>query len=332
MLKTKIPVILNNFKGKKIIVWGDIILDEYIYTSTGRISREAPVLVTEYEYNDLKPGGAGNVIMNLKSMGAEPIPAGFVGDDADGVELKKILADSLIDVSNLVEVKGYKTPKKSRILSGSDNTKKQQILRIDLLNKDDIPGTHVSILEKRLKNLADSADIFLVSDYLKRSVEPVMFSNVIEELKGKTIIIDSREHLLEYKGVTYATPNEPEIKNLFPGIRFDKKEDFVEAGTELLNRLNCRGIVLKRGHKGMIVFEKNKEPVNIPIYGSQNIVDVTGAGDTVISLLSLALSAGADLVLSAQLANIGASMVVMKEGAYPLGLKEFREELGDISF
>lgn len=326
-----IPGLLNNFKGKKVIVWGDIILDEYVYTSTGRISREAPVLVTEYEYNELKPGGAGNVIMNLKSLGAEPVPVGFVGNDADGVELKKSLADNLIDISNLVEVNGYKTPKKSRILSGSDNTKKQQVLRIDFLNNKDIPDTQISLLEQKLAGLADTADILLISDYLKKSVVPELFRVILENFRGKTVIIDSREHLLDYKGVTYATPNEPEIKSLFPGIRFETKEDFFNAGNELVNRLNAKGVVLKRGHKGMIVFEKDKKPVEIPIYGSQDIVDVTGAGDTVISLLSLSLSAGADLVLSARLANTGASMVVMKEGAYPLGLEELGDELGRVS-
>lgn len=323
--------ICESFIGKKIVVWGDIILDEYILTSSRRTSREAPVLVTEFESNIFKLGGAGNVVMNLKSLGADPVPVGFAGKNNSGKELMTILNSSGIDNSGLVLTENYKTPKKSRILSGSDNTRKQQILRIDTLNNSDIEKHALDQLYERLLLLIPDSDIVIVSDYLKESVTPVMFEKLKEIFPEKIFILDSRENLLEFNGVAYVTPNEPEIKKLFPSNKFRSTDEFINSGKELMNRLNCKGVVLKRGHKGMIVFEENNPPELIPIHGSSEIVDVTGAGDTVISLIGLGLSSGLSLLKSARLANIGASVVVMKEGAYPLKPEEIESELSGVT-
>ncbi len=319
------------FRGKKIIVWGDFILDEYIYTSTGRISREAPVLVTEYEESCFMLGGAGNVVHNLKSLGAEPVPVGFIGDDEAGERIRNIFSDLSIDTSYLSVVKGFTTPRKSRILSGRDNSRKQQVLRIDYLNKD-IPGSaEYEELSGKLRSLLNNADLLLVSDYLKESVIPDIFAGIVNNFPDVSSIVDSRENLLKFKGVTYVTPNEPEIRNLFPSIRFRTTRDFIKAGQTLMSVLNCRGVVQKRGHKGMIVFEKNEDPVELPIHGVTEIVDVTGAGDTVISLLSLSIASGIGLLNSARISNIGASIVVMKEGAYPLKADELKIEISSVS-
>jgi len=319
--------ILHGFKGKKIIVWGDLILDEYIYTTTSRISREAPVLVTEFDSNEYILGGAGNVVMNLKTLGAVPIPAAFVGTNEDGKNLAKILEKNDVTTDYLVELEGYRTPKKSRILSGGENTKKQQVLRIDTLNKPQIEKTAYEKIESILLELLETVDYLILSDYLNKSVMPEVLAGLTGRFPGKTFIIDSRRNLQDFRGISIATPNEPEIKQLFPGKKFLSQEDFFDAGTELLERLNAKGIILKRGHKGMIVFERGKAPELIEIHGSSDIVDVTGAGDTVISVVSLALAAGADLVSAAKLATMAAGMVVMKEGAYPIGYHELEDEL-----
>lgn len=318
---------LDSFENKKVVVWGDFILDEYIFTTTSRVSREAPVLITELDSKEFIPGGAGNVIMNVKSLGGYPIPVGFTGKDADGEVLKEILKNSSITPDYIVSLEDYKTPKKSRILSGRENTKKQQILRIDTLNKAGIEEYHYKKIEKNLFELLGEIDVLIISDYLYQSVKPHLFKKIKKEFLGRKIIIDSRNNLLEFKNVTYATPNEPEIKKMFPGYNFFSEEDFFSAGNDLLNIIAAEGIIVKRGHKGMIVFEKGKAPVKIDIHGSADIVDGTGAGDTVISVVSLAHSAGADLFSSAQLANIAGGFVVMKEGAYPISLKELRNEL-----
>ncbi len=319
--------ILRGFKGKKIIVWGDLILDEYIYTTTSRISREAPVLVTEFDSNEYILGGAGNVVMNLKALGAVPIPAAFVGTDNDGKNLAKILENNSVTTEYLIELDGYRTPKKSRILSGGENTKKQQVLRIDTLNKSRIENTAYEKIETTLLELLETTDFLILSDYLCKSVTPGVLAAITEGFPGKMFISDSRRNLQDFRNVSIATPNEPEIKQLFPGKKFLSQQDFFDAGAELLQQLDAKGIILKRGHKGMIVFEKDKTPELIDIHGSSNIVDVTGAGDTVISVISLALAAGADLVSAAKLATTAAGMVVMKEGAYPIGYQELENEL-----
>jgi rfaE bifunctional protein kinase chain/domain len=323
----RLKEILGTFKDKRIIVWGDLILDEYIYTTTGRISREAPVLVTEFESNSFRLGGAGNVVMNINALGAAPVPVGFVGNNMDGEILRNILESHSISTDFLVSPQDFRTPKKSRILSGGDHTKKQQVLRIDTLNRSGIDKNAYRKLESTLSQLLEEIDLMIMSDYLHQSVSPPVLKKLRESFPAKTVIIDSRNHLPKFKDISIATPNEPEIKTIFPGRNFFHDEDFYFAGKELLERLNARGIIIKRGHKGMIVFEREKEPEVIGIHGSTDIVDVTGAGDTVISVLGLALSAGADLVSSAKLANTAAGFVVMKEGAYPIGLQELEHEL-----
>jgi rfaE bifunctional protein kinase chain/domain len=319
--------LLDFFRNKKVVVWGDFILDEYIFTTTGRVSREAPVLVTELESKEYIPGGAGNVVMNVKNLGAHPIPVGFTGKNEDGTILKEIFKKNSITPDYIISLENYRTPKKSRILSGRENTKKQQVLRIDTLNKSEIEESYFREIEKALLELLREIDVLIISDYLYESVKPLIFKKIKEEFPTKKIIIDSRNNLPEFKNVTYATPNEPEVKKMFPNNNFHTEEDFFRAGQELLGNIEAEGIILKRGHKGMVVFEKGKKPVTIDIHGSSNIVDGTGAGDTVISVLSLALSVGGDLFSSARLANFAAGIVVMKEGAYPISLKELQDEL-----
>ncbi len=318
---------LENFKNRKVVVWGDLILDEYIYTSTSRISREAPVLVTEFEANDYKLGGAGNVIMNIKALGADPVPVGLVGNDADGRTLEAILTTKGISTQYLVKETGYKTPKKSRILSGGDNTKKQQVLRIDTLNKIKLDAALYEKLESNICRLLETTDLLILSDYLYESVKPEIFQNIKTKYPNKLYIVDSRKHFLKFGHVSIATPNEPEIKKIFPDKLFYSEDDFHAAGHELMEKLDAKGIILKRGHKGMLVFERDASPRPIDIFGSADIVDVTGAGDTVISVLGLGLLSGADLYSSAQLANIAAGYVVMKEGAYPISSEELNHVL-----
>jgi len=323
----KLKSILERIKNKRVIVWGDLILDEYIYTSTGRVSREAPVLVTEWESTAFKAGGAGNVVMNIKTLGAFPTPLAFTGAQADGLALKNILRENGITTDYLIEWEGYNPPKKSRILSGSENTRKQQILRIDTLNRSDIEEEHYRKIEKHLRELLPQHDLLLISDYLGESVKADLAARIRAQFPEKMIIIDSRDNLLDFTGIDVATPNELEIKKIFPNRKFQAKEDFYMAGQELIDALQAEGIVLKRGHKGMIVFEKGRRPRDIDIHGSPDIVDVTGAGDTVIAVIGLALAGGADLFSAARLANIAAGIAVMKEGAYPLGFQELADEL-----
>lgn len=320
--------IIRDFQDKKVVVWGDLILDEYLYTTTSRISREAPVLITEFESNEFKPGGAGNVVMNIKTLGAVPIPVGFIGKNLDGEIIKDILKSNHISSDYLIELDNYRTPKKSRILSGGENTKKQQVLRIDTFNRSQISEDDYLQLEDMISQLLKQFDYLVISDYLLKSVTPASFKRIRQKHPSTCVILDSRYNLHDFKGLSIATPNEPEIKQVFPSHPFYTDKDFLDAGYELMNLLDARGIVLKRGHQGMIVFERDKTPFKIDIHGSANIVDVTGAGDTVIAVSSLSLAAGADLVSAARLSNIAAGIAVMKEGAYPIHKDELEYELG----
>ncbi len=326
-MQTSLSSIVSRFKNKRIVVWGDLILDQYVYTSAGRVSREAPVLVTEFERNEYRLGGAGNVVMNLRTLGAEPLPVGFVGKDPSGGILLDLLREQGIATSHLVPADGFQTPLKSRILSGGDNTKKQQILRIDTLP----PGpagerARLKLIKSLFTALAES-DLLVLSDYLGQTVVPGLFQSLRNRFPEKRCVLDSRNNLLGFPGVTLATPNEPEIKGLFPERRFLDEGDFLAAGSELLERLGASGVILKRGHRGMLVFSRGEKPVSLDIFGTSQIVDVTGAGDTVLAVLGLCLAGGASLLDSARLANIAGGIVVMHEGAYPVRRRELQDAL-----
>jgi rfaE bifunctional protein kinase chain/domain len=326
-MQSTLKSIVSRFKNKKIAVWGDLILDEYVYTSAGRVSREAPVLVTEFEANEYLLGGAGNVVMNLLSLGAVPVPVGFVGKDAAGGTLRDLLVQNGISVGHLLKTDNFRTPLKSRILAGGDNTKKQQILRIDTLPPDSVGAGPYCKLVKTLLAVMRDCDLLIISDYLGKTVLPGIFRTLKKEFPDRISALDSRSHLLDFSGVSLATPNEPEFKNAFPHQKFVTDDDFIKAGSELLEKLAVDGIVLKRGQRGMLVFSRGQKTAVLDIYGTAQIVDVTGAGDTVLAVLGLGLAAGASLLDAARLANIAGGIVVMHEGAYAVGLQELLNAL-----
>jgi D-glycero-beta-D-manno-heptose-7-phosphate kinase len=326
-MQPSLKSIVSRFKNKKIAVWGDLILDEYVYTSAGRVSREAPVLVTEFEENEYLLGGAGNVVMNLLTLGAVPMPVGFIGRDAAGDTVRDLLVKNRISTDHLVKIDRFRTPLKSRILAGGDNTKKQQILRIDTLPPDIISEAAYRRMVKTLMAVMPDCDLLIISDYLGKTVTPGIFRALKKAFPDKISALDSRNHLLHFPGVSLATPNEPEVKNIFPQRKFAADDDFLRAGAELLDNLAAEGIVLKRGQKGMLVMPRGEKASILDIYGTAQIVDVTGAGDTVLAVLGLGLAAGASLLDAARLANIAGGIVVMHEGAYPVGLQELLDAL-----
>ena len=326
-MQTSLSSIISGFRNKKVAVWGDLILDQYVFTSAGRVSREAPVLVTEFEKHEYRLGGAGNVVMNLCTLGAVPLPVGFVGKDASGEVLLSLLREQGVATGHLVAADGFATPLKSRILAGGDNTKKQQILRIDTLPPGLVGERARLRLVKALQAALAVSDLLVISDYLAQAVGTAVFHPLRKKFPELPIVIDSRANLLDFPGVTLATPNEPEIKSLFPDRKFLRDDDFVGAGTELRKRLEARGVILKRGHRGMLVFDRGEKAVTLDIFGTAQIVDVTGAGDTVLAVLALGLASGASLLDSARLANIAGGIVVMHEGAYPVRRRELQDAL-----
>jgi rfaE bifunctional protein kinase chain/domain len=326
-MPTTLSAIVSRFKNKRIVVWGDLILDQYVFTSAGRVSREAPVLVSEYEKSEYRLGGAGNVVMNLLTLGAVPLPVGFVGQDPSGEILLGLLREQGVATHLLVAADGFQTPLKSRILSGGDNTKKQQILRIDTLPPGSLGERARLKLGKTLFSAVEACDLLVLSDYLARTVSPAIFHALRKKFPALPSALDSRNNLMDFAGVTLATPNEPEIKNIFPGKKFQDDGDFLDAGSELMDKLQTQGVVLKRGHRGMLIFSRGARPRSLDIFGTSQIVDVTGAGDTVLAVLGLGMACGASLLDSARLANIAGGIVVMHEGAYPVRRRELQDAL-----
>jgi rfaE bifunctional protein kinase chain/domain len=308
--------LIDKFSHLRVAVWGDFILDEYIYGFTRRISREAPVLILSYQRKELALGGAGNAVLNLAALGVEAVPIGVTGPDESGRAVRAILKKHGVSGAGLFALKGYATPLKTRILAGEENTKKQQILRID---RDGAVPEDPALSKKMAAALADAAataDALLISDYHYRTVKEEVFASVLPKFRslGHPITLDSRFRLTRFPGVTIATPNEPEVEE---ALKFHLGEDpdaFVSAGRTLLRTLRSPALLITRGSRGMALFERAKPPFFLPVYGSTDIVDVTGAGDTVISVFTAALAAGATFRQAARLANAAGGLVVMKKG------------------
>jgi rfaE bifunctional protein kinase chain/domain len=319
--------IIDKFPHLRIAVWGDIILDEYLYGSTRRVSREAPVLILSYQRREFSLGGAGNALLNLKALGVEPVPVCVVGKDDAGKAVARILRRNGIAVDGLIAAAGYPTPLKTRILAGEENTKKQQVLRIDTEGRVPDAAALKAALARALRRAAKECDALIISDYHYRTVKDDVFADVLPTFKTADVpvTLDSRFRLLSFPGVTVATPNEPEVEDALKIRIDDDPRMFRDAGRALLRKLRSPALLITRGSKGMALFQKNKPPVHLPIFGSTDIVDVTGAGDTVISVFTTALACGAAPEDAASLANFAGGIVVMKKGTAtvtPLELKQ----------
>ncbi len=321
--------IIAAFSGKKVIVWGDIILDEYIYGTTRRVSREAPVLVLNYRNKEYALGGAGNSLFNLRSMGANPIPVGVIGRDSAGDRVIRILKSNRISTKYLIQTSEFQTPTKSRILAGEETARKQQILRIDHVGK--LPKDN-SIHERLLKSLVklrNDAQALLISDYNYFVVKEDIYKKILPGFRKANIPItlDSRFRILNFKGITVSTPNESEVEEAFK-IEFNADEKLIKkTGRQLLKLTEAEAILITRGSKGMILFERRKSPWAIPVHGTTDIVDVTGAGDTVISVFTLSLACGSSHRDAATLANHAGGMVVMKKGTATITIEELKRSI-----
>jgi rfaE bifunctional protein kinase chain/domain len=321
--------IVDKLSHVRIAVWGDIILDEYLYGKTRRISREAPVLILSYQKRELSLGGAGNALLNLRALGIEAVPIGVVGADEAGRAVVRILEDHGISTRTLVTAAGFSTPRKTRILAGEENTRKQQILRIDY--EGPVPETAVvrTKLRKALDKAAGTCDALLVSDYHYRTVKEDIFRSVLPGYKnaGRPVTLDSRYRLLSFKGVTIATPNEPEVEEALQVHGLEEPRMLAAAGERLLAALRSPALLITRGSRGMALFQKGRRPLLLPIHGPADIVDVTGAGDTVISVFTAALAAGATYPQAARLANFAGGIVVMKKGTATVGPAELKQAI-----
>jgi rfaE bifunctional protein kinase chain/domain len=319
--------LLPSFDGADVVVVGDFVADEYVYGETERISREAPVLIVRWETSELKAGGAGNAAQNLAALGVKVHAVGVVGDDALGSALLEEMADGGIDVSGLVRVPGRATEAKTRILAGGRSTRRQQMIRLDRAPREPLPATVRKRLVRELERHGKDARTVLASDYGSGTVDADAIE-VLRRLKkaGVPVCVDSRYALRAYTGLTMVKPNEVELEAA-SGVSLSEPGALERAARTLLKRVDCEVLLVTRGRNGMSVFRKGLPPVHIAAHGSQDAVDVTGAGDTVAATFSAGLAAGGDPVSAARLANVAGALVVQKPGTATVSREELAAEL-----
>ena len=311
--------VINRFKSKRVVVFGDLVADVFVYGEISRISREAPVLILNHRETQIVPGGGANAIHNLAALGAHPIPVGIVGDDAEGQRLIQFFAGLGIDISNIVVARSYQTPSKTRILAGAVHSQRQQIVRLDA-GAPLVDQKARDAAEGKFKAAMKHAQALLVSDYGYGLITPPVIARIWKNSIPGTI--DSRFSLLNFSGMTAATPNEPEVEAALGVSIGDDAKKLEWAGRTLLRKLKHDALLITRGKDGMALFERGKKTKHIGIHGSDEIADVTGAGDTVIATFTLALAASASYEEAARLANYAGGIVVMKYGTRPVNYEE----------
>ncbi len=319
------------FKGithLRVMVIGDLIADEYISGMSSRVSREAPVLILKYDSRRLLLGGAANATHNIHCLGGKVFPIGVVGDDSPGKELLKTFKQKGIERAGIITDRNRNTTVKTRILAGGLHTARQQVIRIDREDHASLTKEVEDEVLGRIRQNLGKVDALLVSDYGLGVVSDRVIENInkITEAKGRIVTIDSCRNLLKFSRVTAATPNEPEVEEIL-GVTLEGNEDVGRAGRKIIRKIRAKSLLITRGKKGMALFVKGKEPKFIPIFGSGEITDVTGAGDTVITSFTLAIAAGADESEAARLANVAAGLVVMKSGTATVTPKEIMEAI-----
>ncbi len=298
--------IAEKFKGKRVLVYGDLILDHYIYGYAERISREAPIPILRFEGERYELGGAANAANNLVNLGAEVKVLGIVGEDREGEMLVSLLRERGIEAE--VKREG-RTLRKMRILAGGEFTKRQQVARVDW-------GQEFSGFFPEEEEDFHAA---VISDYGYGTVSQEGFHRLKNTIP--IVVVDSRSRLRKFAGATSATPNIPEFSALL-GRRFMEVEEILKEGEGARRQLRLRALLVTLGNKGISLFEEGKPPFYQGPFGEDEVVDVSGAGDTVVATYTLAIASGASFRQAALLANIAGGISVMKEGASPVSLKE----------
>jgi rfaE bifunctional protein kinase chain/domain len=312
----RLSSLVQRFRGRRVLVVADLVADEFLYGRVQRVSREAPVLILEYDGTDVRLGGGANAAHNLRTLGGRPLPLGVLGRDDHGRRLRALLRDLSIPVTHVASDADYVTPVKTRILGGGLHSTKQQMVRIDKTTRlPERSGARRALLQA-LRGLKERVDAVLVSDYGFGLVTPDLVEAAVALARGRRVpvTVDSRYALLAFRGMTAVTPNEPEVEAALGVTIGHDARKLESAGRTLLRRLGVRAVLITRGSDGMALFEPGQPTVHIPIYGSDQVADVTGAGDTVIATFTLALAAGATPVEASHLANYAGGIVVMKRG------------------
>jgi len=301
---------IRNFRGKRILVVGDLMLDRFIWGSVSRISPEAPVPVVEIRKESTCLGGAANVATNIRSLGGTPVPLGILGDDFEGKRLREEFRRLGSPLGGLIVEKGRPTSIKTRIIAHH-----QQVCRTDREDRSPIPASLQSRIADRFRAALPSVDAVVVSDYAKGLITASLLKQILPLAKAarKIVCIDPKlRDFSVYRPATIITPNAAEAEHA-SGVAISGTQDLIRAGKKILRQSGIEHLLITRGEEGMALFESNSRVTHIPTV-AQEVFDVTGAGDTVISTLALSLVSGLSMLAAAVLSNIAAGIVVGKLG------------------
>ncbi|MBA3321955.1 MAG: bifunctional hydroxymethylpyrimidine kinase/phosphomethylpyrimidine kinase [Pyrinomonadaceae bacterium] len=330
-LKERLTALVNFFPQRRIVVVGDLVADQFLYGEISRVSREAPVMILRHERTETVPGGAANCAANLAALGARAALIGVVGQDQAGQALVLRLRDMGVDCRGVVRAPQQRTATKVRILAGQAHSMRQQVIRVDY---ESAPLTDDGIraqLATRLNENIATADAVIVSDY-NYGVAGAEIAKTLRGIKAAgrvPVLVDSRFRLLDFVGLTSATPNEDEVEQVL-GRRIGDTAALEAAAKEMRARLGFQALLVTRGNQGMTLAELGREPEHFPAVGSREAVDVTGAGDTVIATYALALALGASYTDAAHLANHAGGIVVMKRGTAVVTAQELLASLKEM--
>lgn len=325
-MRDRLSDLIHNFPGARVLVYGDFVLDQFVFGEISRVSREAPVLILRYVETRVHPGGGGNAAANLAALGCGVSAVGLTGEDDSAAKLKKGLPEP-IDASGLVTLTGYQTPTKTRILAGSLHSPRQQVVRLDVEQLAPVSPMIEEQLWNRLAQRLDHCNVVVVSDYGLGSVQMRTLARLgdLARQRQVPVLVDSRFRFAEISAVTGATPNISEFEEA-AGVKVGSNVELLEAtGKKSRAEKRLDFLLITRGRFGMSLFEPDDRVTHIPIYGSDEVADVTGAGDTVIAALAAALAAGATYFEAAMLSNYAGGIVVMKHGTATVSAQELLE-------
>jgi len=322
--------IVERFEGKRVVVLGDFVADCFQSGDITRVSREAPVLILRHRETRILPGGGANATNNFAALGARVTPITVIGDDDAGDWLTQSFREKNVDVSGILRVKGRITPTKTRFLAGWTHTVGQQVLRVDYEPRSQLSESHRKRIQELLRAKLKKADALAISDYGFGVAGPEAVRSALVRAKSSIpVSLDSRYRLNAYRraGVTAATPNEAEMEASHHTTIGRDTAELERCGRVTLNGMKLDSLVITRGKDGMAVFQPGAETVHIPVHGSDQAVDVTGAGDTVLAAYTLGLASGASPVEAAHIANIAGGLVVMKRGTATVSRHELLEAI-----
>lgn len=317
--------IAGSFKDLTVMVVGDLMIDEYVWGEVSRVSQEAPVPIVVIRERSLRLGGACNVANNIAALGAKAIPVGVVGDDYRAGLLRSMLQERGIPVGGLVQDRSRATTTKTRVIARG-----QQIVRYDEESAEALEADLVQEVLEFVKGSIDAVDAVVIEDYGKGVICPELTKEVLSVARerGKVIAVDPKdEHFLLYKNVTVMTPNQNEVAT-FWGRKIRTFEELVSAARKLRDETQSEAILVTRGEHGMLLLSKDGELTSIDTV-AREVYDVTGAGDTVIAVMTLALCAGAPMDSAARLANQAAGIVVTEIGAATVSVAKLLSSFGD---